>query len=122
MARTLAGYLGEDNKVIHSRDVDLHRKSDVEWMAYLAGSGRKWLVVTGDGRIARNKAERMAFRQAGLAGIVLDPAYQKTPVGRCCGMLIARWDEMMAVTRPLAPPYLFSLPINLGSKFRQLPI
>jgi hypothetical protein len=33
-----------------------------------------WIIITGDGRILKNKPERTALRQAGLSGFVLSPA------------------------------------------------
>lgn len=118
MARTLAGYLsGLSVEVRHARDLGLHAKSDVEWIEHLASTGDDWLVVTGDGRIRKNKPEREAYHRAGLKGVVLAPAYQKSPMGRSCGMIVARWDDLIDFTSRIRAPYLVELSINLGSKF-----
>lgn len=62
--------------------------SDLEWMDMLRRNGDEWIVITGDGRIQRNKAERAAFRQAALKGFVLAPSYQKTPLNQTAATLI----------------------------------
>lgn len=123
MANTLRGYLaGTNHSVEHARDLGLHEKPDIEWIEHLSLSGDDWLVFSGDGRIRRNRAEREAFRRAQLKGVVLAPAYQKTPMGRCCGIIVARWDGLIDFTSRIQPPYLVELSINLKPTFSLLPI
>lgn len=122
MARTLAGYLENRNQVVHARDLGLQKATDIQWIDYLKQSEVDWIVVTGDGRIRKNRAEREAFRRAGLRGIVLAPAYQKTDMGRCCGMIVVRWDGLMAFANAIQPPYLIELAVNLGTRYRVLPL
>jgi hypothetical protein len=122
MAQTLAGYLSATTTVHHARDLGLHAKTDVEWISYLQETKDEWLVVTGDGRIQKNRAEREAFRRAGLRGVVLNPAYQKTPMGRCCGMIVAKWDDLISFTDRIEPPFLVEMSINLTSRFKLLPL
>ena len=88
----------------------------------LAHSKDDWIVITGDGRIERNKAERMAFRQAMLKGFVLAPAYQKTPVNQTAAILVWRWPEMVSLIQSVASPALFELPINRSARFKPLPL
>ncbi len=91
-------------------------------MEMLAASDDRWIVVTGDGRIAKNKPERHAFRAAGLFGFVLAPAYQRTPVHQIASLLLWRWPEMEKLTALVGGPALYELPINRRSKIRQLPL
>jgi hypothetical protein len=123
MVKTLAGYLSSSKiDVLHARDLGLHAKPDVEWMKYLSRSGDDWLIFTGDGRIRKNRAEREAYRRANLKGVVLAPAYQKTPMGRCCGIIVAKWDSLLDFTNRIEAPYLVELSINLSPKYKILPI
>ena len=123
MARTLGGFLHNvDTEVFHARDIGLDRAKDVEWIAHLKSTGDDWLVFTGDGRIRKNPAEREAYRRARLKGVVLAAAYQKTPMERCCGMVVAKWQNLVDFTSRIEPPYLVELSINLSTKFIVLPI
>lgn len=123
MARTLAGYLSSDPiTVSHARDLELHNKPDIEWIEYLGRSPEDWMVFTGDGRIRKNRAEREAFRRANLRGVVLAPAYQKTPMGRCCGIVVSNWDELLAFTSKIDAPYLVEISIRLSARFKVLPL
>lgn len=123
MARTLSGYLSQTStEVFHARDLGLHNRSDEEWIAHLAKSGEDWMIFTGDTRIRKNRAEREAYRRARLKGVVLAPAYQKTEMGKCCGVIVAKWDGLLDFTSKIAAPYLVELSINLSPKFRVLPL
>ena len=123
MAKTLGGYLSNTEiEVFHARDVGLQNKPDIEWITRLGATGEDWLVVTGDGKIRKNRAEREAYRRANLKGIVLAAAYQKTPMGKCCGIVIANWDNLLDFSAKLQAPYLIELSINLSSKYKVLPL
>ncbi len=91
-------------------------------MDMLARSGDDWIVITGDGRIHRNKAERAAFRQAGLKGFVLAPSYQKTPLNQVASILVWRWPAMEDLIRLVAAPALLEIPINRAARFTTLPL
>lgn len=124
LAETLNGYLRHrDDSASHIRDLPCGRHAaDLEWMAYLAGTGDDWLVVTGDRRIQKNKAERAAFRQAGLKGFVLASGYQKTPIHQQASFLIWRWPDINGLLKTLEPPFLFEIPMHRQAGFKQLPV
>ncbi|GBQ75796.1 hypothetical protein AA14337_0331 [Acetobacter malorum DSM 14337] len=91
-------------------------------MDMLGNSREVWLVITGDGRIQKNKAERLAFRQAKLIGFVLAPAYQKTPINQQASILIWRWPEIEVFVTQLGGGSLFELPISKSGKFKPMPL
>lgn len=124
LAETLNGYLHHrDESASHIRDLPCGRHAaDLEWMVYLAGTGDDWLVITGDKRIQKNKAERAAFRQAGLKGLVLAAGYQTTPINQQASLLIWRWPDIDGLLKNLRPPFLFEIPMHRQAGFRQLPI
>ena len=99
------------------------RTSDVDWINRLAADEpADWIVVTGDGRIRRNLAERTAWVRAQLKGFVLAPAYQKTPVHQCASTLLWRWPEMERFISLAAPGSMFELSINRRTGFRPLAV
>ena len=81
-----------------------------------------WIIITGDGRILKNKPERTALRQSNLSGFVLAPAYQKMPINQVASILIWRWPEMEHLLGLVAGPALYELPINRTSKPKPLPL
>jgi hypothetical protein len=99
-----------------------HDTDDVEWIARLAADNALWIVITGDGRIRRNLAERTAWVRAGLKGFVLAPAYHKTQVHQCASILLWRWPEMKSFIASAAPGSMFELPISRQAGFIPLPV
>lgn len=79
-----------------------------------------WIVITGDYRIYRNKAQRAAFRASGLSGFVLAPGYQKTPVHQQASILLWRWPDMEDLMR--LSRGLYELPVTRSGKIKQLPL
>lgn len=92
LAATLGGYLNHlGHEAIHLKDLPCGRHAtDLEWMEYLRKDRSEWVVVTADSRIQKNRAERVAYRQANLRGFVLAPAYQKTPLNQTASFLLWR--------------------------------
>jgi hypothetical protein len=121
MARTLNGYIESDgDQAFHISDLMDRNASDSTWMEYLRADSSDWMIITGDDRIRRNKAEARAFRQAGLKGFVLASAYQKTPQHRCCAVLVQQWPLMLDTWKSFDPPILFELSINFSGRLRSL--
>jgi len=121
MARTLHGFIsGDGHEAVHIRDLPSNIRTDIQWIEYLAPDRHQWIVVTGDDHIRRNKAERAAFSQARLKGIVLAAAYQKTPMHRCCAVIVHQWPSLLDTMSRFDPPVLFEMSINFSGKFKQL--
>ena len=123
MASTLNGFIqGDGHEAVHLRDLPLDHPTDVEWIEYLARTGDEWLVVTGDQRIRKNKAEAQAFRRAHLRGIILASAYQRTPMHRCCAVIVHQWPTLFETIRKFDPPFMLEMSINFSGRFKQLPV
>jgi hypothetical protein len=100
-----------------------HETDDEAWIKRLGeDKPADWIVVTGDKRITKNRAERAAWVRAGLKGFVLAPAFQKTPMHQQAALLLWRWPGMEAIILAAAARSLFELPISRNGKFRSLTI
>lgn len=97
-----------------------HDTPDVEWITKLGEDNAVWIVVTGDHRIRKNKAERAAWIRAGLRAFVLAPSYQKTPVHQAASTLLWRWPDMEQFISRAAPGSMFELSINRKTGFESL--
>jgi hypothetical protein len=124
LASTLHGFVGHRGySAHHVADLPCGRNAtDIEWIDLLGQDKRVWMVVTGDDRIRKNKAERAAFRAAKLGGFVLSPAYQKTPINQVASFLLWRWPEMEQLFGLITGPALHELPMSRSGKIRQLPL
>lgn len=92
-----------------------HKTDDVDWITRLGSDPASWIVITADGRIRKNEAERTAWIRAGLKGFVFAPAHQKTPLHQCASALLWRWPEMKTFITSAAAGSMFELPINRRS-------
>ena len=124
LAWTINGFVAHlGHSAYHIADLPCGRNAtDLEWIELLGKDKQIWMVVTGDDRIRKNKAERAAFRAATLSGFVLAPAYQKTPIHQVASFLLWRWPEMEQLFGLITGPALHELPMNRNSKIRQLPL
>ncbi|MGK9233024.1 hypothetical protein KXS07_15335 [Inquilinus limosus] len=121
MASTLHGYIANyGHSAIHVRNLPLTHPTDVQWIEYLAADRDDWIVFTGDGRIRRNRAEWAAFRQAGLKGVVLAPAYQKTPLHKQCAVILYQWPDLVETMARFDPPVLLEMSIKFRGRFKVL--
>jgi hypothetical protein len=122
LASTLDGFIRhQGHEARHIGDLPCGRNaSDLEWIALLSAAPDEWIVVSGDGRFRRNKAERIAYRRAGLRGFVLAPAYHDTPMHQQASFLLWRWPDMVALMRLVGGAALYELPMNRHSKMAPL--
>lgn len=88
----------------------------------LRAENADWVVITGDLRIQRNRAERLAFRQANLRGFLLGAAYHKTPMHKATSLFIWRWPDIEQLLALTASPFLFEIPISRSGRIRPLPL
>lgn len=97
--------------------------SDTEDLFWIEALGREvgWTVVSGDANITRRVAERNAWRQAGLVGFFLAPGWRKLDPLIQTARLLMWWDKLVAQTDLIKGGAIFQLPINPGSRLRQLP-
>lgn len=124
LAATLDGFLRHaGHSAVHIKDMPCGRDAtDLEWIGMLAPESSEWTVITGDLRIQKNRAERLAFRQASLQGFVLAPAYHKTPMHKATSFVLWRWPDLEQLIALTAAPFLFELPMSRSSLIRPLPL
>lgn len=87
----------------------------------MLASEKDWIVFTADKRISKNKAERAAYRQAGLLGFALAPGFRKVPTNKVAATLVSRWPDMERLMQLVATSGLYEIPIGTGG-FRPLPL
>lgn len=127
LAHTLDGFVRHlHHRAHHIRELQelglSGSSADIEWITALTSDSDDWILVTGDRRLLKNKAERYALRQARLKGFVLNPSYQKTPVHRCAAAIVLRWPAMEDQMRLVDGPALFELAFKGTTKFKPLPL
>jgi PIN like domain len=91
IARALCELFKDIHEVWALRDKFPNTVSDEEWIASLSRDDR-WVVISGDRRITKNRTEAAAFRTSRLTGFFLSSGLQKAKVIKQTERLLAQWE------------------------------
>jgi hypothetical protein len=94
--------------------------SDIDWISELSAEGQ-WIVISGDRRITRNRAEYHAFRNSNLIGFFLSEGLYKAPVTKQMERILALWSNIETVCATVQGGAMFELPLK-STRLRQLKI
>ncbi len=118
LARALAALFKGEHEIVHMRDRFGSGVTDQEWIEALNREGR-WVVISGDRRITRNRAEYLVFRNSRLIGFFLSRGLYKSRVIKQMERILAMWDSMITLADTVEGGAMFELPMK-GTRARQL--
>ena len=78
-----------------------------------------WIVISGDRRIAKNRAEQALFRSSSLIGFFLSKGLYKAPVTKKMERLMALWPNIETVASTVAGGAMFELPMK-STRLKQI--
>lgn len=118
LAKSLAALFVGTHEVIHIRERFAEGVTDLTWIGKLSAEGR-WVVISGDRRITKVKAERQAFRASKLVGFFLSRGVYESKVTKQMERLLALWDVIEKQVDLVAGGSMFELP-QKSTKLRPL--
>ncbi len=118
LARSLHALFAGKHEVVHVRDRFGPGVMDVEWIGQLSSEGR-WVVISGDRRITRNKAEYSAFRNSHLVGFFLSKGLYKSPIIKQMERILALWQTIETQSAIVQGGAMFELPMT-SAKIKQM--
>jgi hypothetical protein len=118
LARSLNALFAGEHEIIHIRDKFGPGVKDVDWMRRLSAEGR-WIIISGDRRITRNRAEYETFRNSRLVGFFLSRGLNKSSVIKQMERLLALWVVIEQQAGIVAGGAMFELPMK-STKLQQL--
>jgi hypothetical protein len=118
IARALNALFTPEHQITALRDRFAPEMPDKDWILALSGAGR-WIVISGDRRITKNKAEYHAFRNSRLVGFFLAPALYKAKVIKQAERILALWDRIETLSATVEGGAMFELQIK-SNLVRQL--
>ncbi|MFD2265316.1 hypothetical protein ACFSM5_20600 [Lacibacterium aquatile] len=68
--------------------------SDQHWILTLSAEDAGWVVLTADPALIASPAGRLCWRQSGLIGLVLSPAYRNLRPAEIASRLLALWPRL----------------------------
>jgi len=104
--------------VMHLRDTFAQDAPDVVWIERLAAE-RDRIVISGDPRITKNKAEKAAWREAGLTGFFLKEGWTALTLMDQAWRLVKIWPKIVAAAQRARPGSAWYVPIR-GETFQRI--
>jgi PIN like domain len=120
MARAFRELFKKEHEVTFLAERFARDIRDVDWIAELSKEGQ-WVVISGDRRITRNRAEYHAFRNSNLIGLFLSEGMYKAPVIKQMERILALWPNIVTVCKTVQGGAMFELPLK-RTLLRQLKI
>lgn len=114
LARALRELFKGEHKITYLAEKFPRDISDVDWISNLSKDGH-WIVVSGDRRITRNRAEYHAFRNSNLIGLF------KAPVVKQMERILALWLVVLTIAATVQGGAMYEL-LMKSTKLRQLKI
>jgi hypothetical protein len=115
LARALNELFGPKDEVVALRERFGTGVQDVQWIEALNQEGR-WVVISADRRITRNRAEFHAFRKSRLIGFFLSKGLYKSPLARQAERIIGLWSDIAALAERVEGGAMFELPVKARIK------
>jgi hypothetical protein len=113
LARALQELFKGQHEIVALRDKFRGAPTDVEWITELSRDGN-WIVISGDRRITRNRAEYQAFRNSRLVGFFLSKGLYKSKATKQMERILALWDAVETIASTVQGGAIFELPIKSG--------
>jgi len=118
LARSLSALFAGKHEIVHVRERYGPGVTDLQWISELSAEG-KWIIISGDRRITRNKAEYNAFRASNLVGFFLSKGLYKSPLIKQMERLLALWHTIEAQTALVQGGAMFELPMT-STRLKQM--
>jgi hypothetical protein len=94
---------------------------DVEWIRVLAADEPPWIIISGDGRILKNKTELSALKEAGLAFFCLSRTWMHMTLYEQAWKFIKTWPQAVENAKGTTPK-IFEISGGAGLKVERIPL
>ena len=118
LARALNALFEGEHEVVHVRQKFGTGVKDIDWIDALNRDGR-WVVISADRRITRNKSELAAFHNSKLVGFFMSAGLYKAKLTKQAERLLALWDSIVDLAARMEGGAMFELPMK-SSRIKQL--
>lgn len=90
--------------------------SDVHWISALAEEP-DWVIVSGDPRISRSRAEQAAWHESGLTAFFFSGGFARKRFWTQAEIMVRWWPRIVLQARECVPGTGFVMPLK-GKDFR----
>lgn len=110
LAHSLHALFAGKHEIVHIRHRFGAGVKDVDWIKELSSEGR-WIIISGDRRITRNKIEYAIFKSSNLVGFFLSRGLNKSPLIKQMERILALWQTIDTQSSIVKGGAMFELPI-----------
>ena len=118
LARALSALFPDKHEIIHLRAKFGPAVKDIDWIKILGDEG-KWIVLSSDRRITKNKAENQAFKSSKLIGFFFSAGLQKAKLTKQMERLMAVWETIETQVDLISGGGMFEIQMK-GSRLEPL--
>jgi len=90
------------HELVHHRARFAADTADPDWIAALAAEG-DWIIISGDPRISRGKAERAAWIESRLTAFFCGDGWASKRLMRQASELLGWWDDIVELSKKATP-------------------
>lgn len=97
----------QEYEIAHLREKFAEGADDIDWIPQLASEGG-WVIVSGDPRISRSKAERAAWIESGLTAFFFTEPFARKKFWIQAEVMVRWWPQIVlrARTAPVGSGFL----------------
>jgi hypothetical protein len=118
LAGALNALFSGEHEIRHLRERFGPAVQDVDWIRALNEEGG-WIIISGDRRITRSRAEYHAFRTSRLVGFFLSKGLNKAKLTKKMERLMALWETIETQAMLVQGGAMFVLPMK-STRLQQL--
>ena len=101
-----------ENEIRHLLDLFRRGSADLDWIPRLVASEPRPVVLGGDGRILRNKAERAALRKSGLSFVYLASGWTNIKYEEQAWKIVKVWPAIIRNLTQVRVPTVFEVSVR----------
>jgi len=117
ISRAIAA-LDHEHRVVHLSERFPRDTPDASWISSL-GREREWVIISGDLRISRSKAELEAWKESGLTAFFLASGWGQMSLWDTAWRIVKWWPLIVRQAQSVRAGAGFVVPVT-GSRFQQL--
>lgn len=105
-------------EIVHLSEKFDRSTPDVEWITELSKEG-DWVIVSGDPRITKSKAEKKVWQESGLTGFFFGDKWSSRAYWKQAEDIVAWWPRIVLEARGAKPGTGYLIPVK-GKEFKEI--
>jgi hypothetical protein len=121
LAKMVNAYEIDHTAQHHNFDSRFHEMTtDVEWLTAIGADEPPWVILSGDGRILKNRAERQVLREVNLTFFCMSRQWMHMRIEEIAWKFIKVWPDIVRTAKvSVTTPKIFEISGGHGLKIEE---